>query len=172
MLRTAILFILLFQAGAGVRPTIVAKPSVPPHRNFWVIYYDDSFVIGARNYGDSRDFGGKTTPGLFVHSNKHSRWIQILQISTAGGRFGKSSSDVPEARKKMRFASVSWDFTPYAERPYIEQPLATSGSIAFPDQVKYDSSTDRYELRYFSSWDVPSAETVLYMNRKDIGQRV
>jgi hypothetical protein len=78
-----------------------------------------------------------------------------------------SSTDL-EARKKMRFASVSWDFTRYAERPYIDQPLQTSGSIAFPERVKYESSMNRYELRYFSSWGIPSAETVLYVNRKDI----
>jgi hypothetical protein len=168
MVRTVILLTLLFQAGPGVRPTIVANLSEPPRRNFLIIYYDDSFLFAARHYGDSRDVGGNTEPGLFVHWKEHDRWVQILQISTAGGRFGKSWSDDPEARKKMRFASVSWDFTSYAERPYIKQPLVTSGSIAFPERVEYDSSTDRYELRYFSSWNVPSAETVLYVNRKDI----
>jgi hypothetical protein len=168
MFRIAILLAVLFQAGLETRPTIVAKQVGPPHRNVWIIYYDDSFLFASRNYGSSRDYGGNTEPGLFVHSKKHSRWIQILQISTAGGRFGKSWSDNPEVQKKMLSAAVGWDFTGYAKQPYIDQPLRTSGSIAFPDLVRFDSSKDRYELRYFSGWKVPSAETVLYVNRKDI----
>lgn len=168
MLRTIILVALLFQTGSEIRPTLVAKMSEPPRRNYWIIYYDDFLLFAARHYGDSRDRGGNTEPGLFVHSKEHSRWIQVLQISTAAGRFGKSRSDDPKIQKKMRFAPVSWDFTRYAERPYIEQPLLTSGSIAFPEEVRYESSMNRYELRYFTSWGVPSVETVLYVNRKDI----
>lgn len=168
MFRIAILFALLFQSGSEVRPTIVAKWSEPPRRNFWIIYYDNSFLFAARNYGGSRDPGGNTEPGLFVHSKEHSRWIQILKISTAGGRFGKSSSDDPADQKKLENVSSSWNFTRYAERPYIDQPLVTSGAICFPEQVKYDSPTDRYELRFHSSWGVASAESVVYVNRKDI----
>jgi hypothetical protein len=65
-------------------------------------------------------------------------------------------------------ASVAWDFTAFAQRPYIEQPLRTSRSIAFPDRIEYDSSTGRYELRYFSSWGIAAAETVLYVHRADL----
>ena len=168
MLRSLILLAILFQAEPVTRPTIVAKPSEPPRRNFVIRYYDDSFLFGFRHYGDSRDWGGNTDPALFVHSKEHNRWIQILQISTLGGRFGKSDSDDPEVQEKMKFASVGWDFTRYADVPYIDQPLRTSGSIAFPDIIKYDASRSRYELRYFSSWKIPSVETVLYVDRKDL----
>jgi hypothetical protein len=168
MLSVAMLLLGLLQGGQGVRPTIVAKPSDPPHRNFRVIYYDEAFLFAARNYGDSRDFGGNTEPGLFVHSKEKSRWIQVAAISTAGGRFGRSTSDDPEARKKLSIAQVAWDFTGYAQRPYIEQPLRTSGSIAFPERIEYDAATGRYELGYLSSWGVPSAVTVLYINRADL----
>lgn len=168
MFQLVVLFALLLQIGQATRPTIIAKPAEPPTRNFYIIYYDDSFLFAARHYGDSRDRGGNTEPGLFVHSKKRSRWIQILQISTNNGKFGKSWSEDPESQKKLRLASVSWDFTRYAEQPYIDQPLQTGGSIAFPEQVKYNPSSDQYELRYFSSWKVASAETVLYVSRKDI----
>lgn len=163
-----LLLTLLFQVESEMRPSIVAKASEPPRRNFWIIYYDDSFLFAARHYGNSKDASGNTEPGLFVHSKEHSAWIQILKISTTDGSFGTSWSDDPEIQKKMRFASVSWDFTSAAERQYIDQPLRTSGSIAFPEQVIYDSVSDRYELRYFSSWGVASAETVLYVKKKDI----
>ena len=168
MFRIVVLLVLLSLAGSEARPTIVVKSSAEPGRNFRIVYYDDSFLFAACHYGNSRDEGGNTEPGLFVHSKRHSQWVQILQISTAGGRFGKSWSDDPKVQKKMQYVSVTWDFTGYAKRPYIDQPLQTSGSIAFPDRVKYSSSADRYELRYFSELGVPSAETVLYIDRKDI----
>jgi hypothetical protein len=168
MLRAIVLLAVLFQAAPAARPTLVAKWAEPPRRNFYVIYYDNSFLFAARHYGDSHDAGGNTEPGLFVHSKEYSSWIKVTQISTAGGRFGSSRSDDPVAQKKLRYASVGWDFTSYAARPYIDQPLRTSGSIAFPEIVAYDAKTDRYELRYFTSWDVPSAETVLYIDRGDL----
>jgi len=168
MLSVAMFLLGLLQAGLDVRPTIVAKPSDPPRRNFWVIYYDDAFLFAARNYGDSKDFGGNTEAGFFVHSKEKSRWIQIVAISTERGRFGKSTSDDPEAMKKLSRAPVVWDFTAWAQRPYIDQPLLTGGSIAFPERIEYSAVTGRYTLRYFSSWGVPSAETVLYIDRVDL----
>lgn len=168
MFTVFLLLTLLFQSQSDQQSSIIAKSSEPPRRNFSIIYYDESFLFAARHYGDSRDRGGNTEPGLFVHSKEHSAWIQILKISTADGRFGQSWSEDPEVQKKMRFASVSWDFTAAAKHPYIEQPLRTSGSIAFPEQVIYDPVLERYELRYFSSWGVASAETVLYVKKKEI----
>jgi hypothetical protein len=126
------------------------------------------FLVAARHYGTSADAACNTEPGLFVHSKEKSRWILVTAISTAGGRFGKSESNDPEARKKLIRASVGWDFTEYAQRPYIEQPLRTSGSIAFPEIIEYDASTERYILRYLTSWGVPSAETVLYISRAEL----
>jgi hypothetical protein len=112
--------------------------------------------------------GGNTEPGLFVHSKEKNRWIQITAISTADGKFGKSTSEDPEASRKLSMASVGWDFTRFALRPYIDQPLRTSGSIVFPDRIQYDSRSGRYELRYLSSWGVPTAETILYIRRADL----
>jgi len=105
---------------------------------------------------------------LFVHSKQANRWIQITSISTAGGRFGKSTSDDPEAATRLSMSSVGWDFTAAANVPYIRQPLRTSGSIAFPGVIEPDTPNDRYVLRYFTSFDVPSAEVVLSIKRADL----
>ena len=164
----AILVTVVLQVAAVGHPTILAKVSEPPRRNFRVVYSDDSFLFAARHAGDSRDVGGNTAPGLFVHSKERAAWIQITAISTAGGRFGTSTSDDREASKKLRAAPVGWDFTLFAHRPYIEQPLQTTGSIVFPDDIEYESDRGRYRLRYLSSWGVPSAETVLYVDRADL----
>ena len=167
MFTLSVFLLTLLQVSPN-RPTIISQPSDPPRRNFSIIYYDDMFLFAERNYGTAADAAGNTVPGLFVHSKEQSRWILVTAISTAGGRFGTSASNDPEARKRLRMASVSWDFTAYAQRPYIEQPLRTSGSIAFPNVIEYDGPGDRYVLRYFTSWGVPSAETVLYISRADL----
>jgi hypothetical protein len=93
----------------------------------------------------------------------------VLRISTVGGQFGRSSSEDPEVQRKLRRASVSWDYSRYATQPYIDQPLRTSeGSIAFPERVTYRRESDSYQLSYFTSWGVASAETVLYIKRADL----
>ena len=168
MIAAIVVFTVLCQAAAEPHPSLVAKWSAPPGRNFYIISYDNAFLFAARHYGSAADPGGNTEPGLFVHSKQHESWIHVTQISTAGGRFGTSSSEDPEAQKKPLYAQVGWDFRGLAVRPYAEQPLRTSGSIAFPDEITYDAATDRYQLRYFSSWGVTSAETVLYVKRADL----
>jgi hypothetical protein len=168
MITAILVLVVLCQSALASQPSLVAKWSEPPRRNFFIISYDDSFLFAARHYGSADDPGGNTEPGLFVHSKQYESWMQVTQISTAGGRFGTSGSDNPDAQKKLRYASVGWDFRSLAARPYAEQPLRTSGSIAFPEKISFDAATDRYELRYLTSWDVPSAETVLYIRRGDL----
>ena len=157
------------------RPTVIAKKGWgegPGLRNLQILYYDEAFLFVARNYGDSRDFGGNTEPGLFVHSKEKSRWIQILEISTEGGSFGTSNSDDPAARAKLTTAQAGWNFTGYAMMAYMPQPMNAGSSIAFPDRIEYDASKQRYTLRYHSGWKIPSAETVVYINRADLVEAV
>lgn len=158
----------LLQSVLGEPPTINAHRSEPPRRNFRIIYYDDRFLFAARNYGSASDPGGNTEPGLFVHSKQANRWIQITAIATAGGRFGKSVSDEPEAAKRLSISMVGWDFTAAASQPYLQQPLRTGGSIAFPEMIEHDPTNDRYKLRYFTSFHVATAEVVLYVKGDDL----
>lgn len=169
MLRLLALVGLLFQAvPAPPRSSVVTKPSDPLLSNVQVLYYDEVFLLAGRTFGDRRDAVGTLEPGLFVHSKDKNKWLQILAISTAGAKLGRSWSDDPQVQKKIRAAPIGWDFTPFATRPYIDQPLHTSGSIAFPDRVAFDAVTGRYELHFFSSWGAASAETVLYIVRSDL----
>jgi hypothetical protein len=150
------------------KTAIVTAAAVEPQRNIRVVFYDDAFLFLSRHYGDQRDRGGNTEAGFFVHSKAHDRWIQIQKVSTREGKFGTSRSDDPEAQKKLVKISVAWDFTPYRDKPHIELPLRTSGSIAFPDRIEYETKSERYKLRFFSKLKIESAETVLYIPRADL----
>jgi hypothetical protein len=144
------------------RPSVTVQAAVKPQRNILVLYEDEAFVFVGRHYGDGRDVGGPTEPGLFVHSKATDRWLQITAISTDGAQLGRVSPDM--------VVSVWWDFTPYANRLSIDQPLKTPGSLMFPDRIEYHYETGRYTLRHASTWSsrFPQAETVLYVLRADL----
>jgi hypothetical protein len=108
--------------------------------------------------------------GFFAYSKMMDRWVQISKISTADAKFGRYFADDSEAKKRLQFSQVVWDFTKFAALDYIEQPLCTSGSIEFPDSVSYDETTGKYELRYLSAFRAATAETVLYFKRSDLIQ--
>jgi hypothetical protein len=148
--------------------SVLTKPCEPPVRNVQVLFYDELFLIAARTFGDRRDPATTTEPGLFVHSKSRNRWLQVVAISTAGGRLGRSWTDDPQAQRRLRNAPVGWDFTPFAGRPYIDQPLRTSGTVVFPDRIAFDEASGQYELRFYSAFGVQSAETVLYVKRADL----
>lgn len=148
--------------------SVVTMAASPGTRNIRVVYYDKDFLFLARNYGDHRDFGGSTEPGLFVHSKAHDCWLQVSQLSTKDAKFGKSESDNPDERKRLMLSSVVWDFTAYAKKSLIRLPLKTSGSIEFPENIEFDEKTDRFKMSFFTSWKIASAVTSLYVSRKDL----
>ena len=160
-----------FLSAVASAQTLVTKDASPGSRNVRVVYYDNNFLFMARDHGDHRDFGGNTEPGLFVHSKAHDRWLQILQVSTKDGKFGKSQSDDPEESKRLRTASVGWDFTGFAKKSSIDLPLKTSGSIAFPEKIELDATADRFKLSFFTTWEIESAATRLYLSRKDLKEQ-
>ena len=170
MRSLALLGLLLLQIAPANRPTLTVARAEFPRRNFHILYYDDAFLFVGRHFGSAADPGGNTEPGLFVHSKEKDRWLQITAISTADGKFGTSNSDDPEAKRRLMVPSVGWNFAHLAAQPYAHQPLQTGGSIVFPDRVEVDDLTDRYRLRYMSSWGIPSAETVLYIHRAELVQ--
>lgn len=169
MTRAVVLTCLVLAQTATPAPSasVITRACEPPVHNVQTLFYDDAFMFAGRTFGD-RQQGTTTEPALFVHSKERNRWLQILAISTAGGRLGRSWTDDPQAQRKLRAAPIGWDFTPFASRPYIDQPLKTTGSIAFPDRITFDEPSGQYELRFFSSYEVPSAETVLFIKRTDL----
>lgn len=164
---------------AGILLAPVAKPQSivttydghPGSRNVRVIHYDDRFLFLSRDYGDHRDAHGNTSPGFFIHSKVKGRWLQILQVSTKDGKFGKSYSNDRGKMKPLIMAPVMWDFTAYADKPWIDLPIKTSGFITFPDRIEFDEKSDRYKLSFHTDWKIESVATVLYINRKDLNEQ-
>lgn len=162
----AVTGLLLQATPAPSRPSVLTKPSEAPRNNVQVLFYDDAFLFESRTFGDRRE-PGSPEPALFVNSRDRNRWLQILAISTADAKLGRSWSEDPQVQRQVR-VPFSWDFTSFAARPYIDLPLRTSGAVAFPDRVVYDADAGRYALHFFSSLGVTSAETVLYIARSDL----
>ncbi len=155
-------------ADLAVTGSIVSRPSEPPRRNFYIIYYDSSYLFTARHYGDHRDPGGNTEPGLFVHSKAGDCWLQISAVATRGGKFGKSSPTDPDEQKRLNGISISWDFTSLVAKEFAELPLKTSGSIDFPDVIEDDELGQQYRLHFNSRLGIASAETVLVVKKADV----
>lgn len=167
MKAIVILFAFAMSLGPANGQGIVARISEAPHRHLSILYYDDTFLFVSRHHGDERDSGGGTEPGLFVHSKERDQWIQVLQISTQGGTFGKSWSPKEEERQKLARISVSWDFTGLTNQTFAEIPLRTSRSIAFPDKIERLKDA-RYRLSFMTQTGVPGAETHLFMSQADL----
>jgi len=153
---------------APPRSTVITRPAEAPLGNLNVLYYDDTLLFAARAFAENRDGPGEPAPGLFVNAKEKNRWVQVTAVSTAGARLGRSWSDDPQTQRKLRTAPVAWDFTSFASRPYIDLPLRTTASIAFPDKVVFDATADQYELHFFSVYAAPTAETVLFIKRTDL----
>ncbi len=139
-----------------------------PNRNTFVIDYDGSFLFLGRHHGSTRDADGPTEPGLFVHSKKHRRWLEIREVSTRGAKFGKTQSTDPAEQERLSKLSVGWDFTSLASHPTVQLPLRTGGSISLPDRVDIDEKSNRYLLRFSSKLKIEPAETVLSLDRAEL----
>ena len=139
--------------------SIVVANELPDRRNVRLVSYDKDFAWMARDFGDSRDFGGNTKPGVFVHSRAFDRWLRILQVTTEGAKFGKSVNP--------RLAAP-WDFTRLSEEKFVPLPIPTGGAIHLPDRVVYNADRDAY-LMYFNS-ESQITMTMLVISRKDLIQ--
>ena len=139
-----------------------------PRRNLRAIHEDESYKLVARHYGRHTDEGGNTEPGLFVYSKGEDKWLQITEISTVDGVFGKSWSANPADMEKLVRISVGWDHTGLAKQPYAKIPLHTSGSICFPEIVLWEKDKKRYKLSFLTASGVKSAATTLYIKAEDL----
>src|SRR4051812_36116587 len=102
MRTNALVLAIAFLPAVASAQALVTKDASPGSRNVRVIFYDGDFLFMARDYGNHRDIGGNTEPGLFVHSKARDCWLQILEVPTKDGKFGKSQSDDPEENKRLR----------------------------------------------------------------------
>jgi hypothetical protein len=92
----------------------------------------------------------------------------ITEVSTQNAKLGKNVGlKNKEDKKKMIYCSVFWDFSNYSDA-FINLPLRTSGSIAFPEEMILDKKENKYLLIFFSSWKVEEAKTILEFKKNDL----
>jgi len=139
--------------------SIVVRDETPGQRNILIVDYDCEFAWVGRHFGDGRDFGGGTNPGIFVHSKTHDHWLQIVRVSTVGAKFGKAPQD---ARLQ-----VGWDFTRLASAQFVSLPLP-AGSLHLPDKVAYDETRGTFVLYFDSLTKDDSVTTTLLVSKKDL----
>jgi len=140
--------------------SIVVKNEHPSRRSTRLVDYDSDFAWLAQDFGDSRDFGGNTVPGVFVHSHRHNRWLQIIRVSTVGAKFGKS----PDNAK----IQAPWDFTSLASTTFVTLPISGGSALHEPDKVIYDASRNAYVLYFDSYAKIDSMTTALIISKKDL----
>jgi hypothetical protein len=139
---------------------IVVKDEMPAHRSTRVVDYDCDFVWVAQDFGDSRDFGGNTIPGVFVQSKTHGRWLQIMSVSATGAKFGKSPANAA--------IQAPWDFTVRNFKGFVPLPIPTGGAIHLPDKIVYDNTRASFLVYFDSDSNIESMTTVLLIPKRDL----
>lgn len=149
------------QAQIGGRfNSIVVRPEGLPHRNNILIDFDQNFAWMGQHYGNHKDAGGNTVPAVLVYSKSHGRWLQIVEVSTAQGTFGKSPPDA--------LIQAPWDFTSLASKDSVPLPIPTGGAIHLPDKVTFDESQNAFVLHFDSRAGIESMTTKLLIPKKDL----
>lgn len=145
--------------------TIVVTDEQPAQRSIFLVDYNADFAWVAQHFGDHRDFGGNTKPGVFVHSHAHNRWLQILRVSTAGAKFGKSPDNA--------MIQAPWDFTSLAAKKFVPLPLPDAGKwtpLHLPDKVVYDAARNVFILYFDSSQNSDSMTSTLIISKSDLNE--
>ena len=110
------------------------EPATIPVQKDRVEYEDDAYQFVEQDYGGK----GELTPGFFAFSKRHKTWMKIMEISTTSAKLGSS--------RNLPMISVTWDWSRLASQPFVQLPLMTSGSIAFPNRITFDQRTGYYRM--------------------------
>jgi hypothetical protein len=143
-------------------PTVILSAAHDPVGRRRTIYEDTDYMFVAMGYGPK----GKQIPGLFVFSQKMNKWMEIKKLSTQGAKLGRSPNP-EEERKKGAFCSVGWDYSRLGKTDYAAIPLMTSGSLNFPDKIRYEGDTATYLLQFNSSWNIDAVLTQFIVKKDD-----
>ena len=66
------------------------------------------------------------------------------------------------------FCSVAWDYSDLRKADYATVPLMTSGSLNFPDKIRYEAGTSVYLFQFNSSWDIEDVLTCFIVSKNDL----
>lgn len=140
--------------------SILVRSEGRPTRNTNLIDFDVNFAWLGRHFGDQRDSGGNTKPGVFVYSKAHKVWLQIAEVGTARAKFGKSPAGAT--------IQAPWDFNILAAQAAVPLPLPAPGAIHLPDKVIHDEARDVFVLYFDSDSKNESEITTVLIPEKDL----
>ena len=151
-----------------VLPTVIASANLPAKTDVQRPLYEDlEFKIVAVDNGHAGD-DATQTPGVYVQSKKHQKWIRVEKVSLTDSVLGRSPT-LEECREVGKnLPSVAWDFKSLADQDYVEFPLKTSGSLLYPDKIERSDENDRLILSFNSGWKIAGVETVLIVSLADL----
>jgi len=109
-----------------------------PHTRAPALYEDEHYSFWTRDSGS----GGQYVPGIYAFRKKTGTWMQIRKLATAGAILGRSPGG--EVGKRL---PVSWDFSRWRDREFIDVPRPDSGRLLLPDRVVYDETKSIYKLQ-------------------------
>jgi hypothetical protein len=149
--------------GERIYTTIVVTAERPAYSSTILVDYNADFAWVGQSFGDPAD---NTKPGVFVHSHAHEAWLQILRVSTAGAKFGKSPAGNTGIQE-------GWDFTSLASKKFVPLPLPDAGrwsGLHIPKKVVYDAPRDVFVMYFDVDERYKSMLTTLVISKKDLLQ--
>ena len=152
--------------GERTYTTIVVTAERPAFASMILVDYSADFAWVGQSFGDSDDPGRNTKPGVFVHSHARNAWLQILAVSTAGAKFGKS----PQGNTGIQ---EGWDFTSLAAKKFVTLPLPDAGrwtGLHLPKKVVYDSARKVFVMYFDLDDNDKSMMTTLVISKQDLLQ--
>ena len=151
-----------------VLPTVIATANLPAKTDEQrPLYEDKEFKIVVVGYGHAGDDPPRT-PGVYVQSKKHQKWIRVEKVSLTDSVLGRSPTLVECREVGKNPPAVGWNFNPLADQDYIEFPLKTSGSLLWPDKIERSDEKGRLILSFNSGWKIAGVETVLIVSLADL----
>ncbi len=140
--------------------------SVPvPGHHMTLHYADDDYVFVSHG---SHPAVTETSSSMHVYSVEHKRWWRIDSVSTKGAGLGRSPTWEECQRADVPPPAVGWDYTGYADQPYIPIPLPGFGFYGLPERISFDSQEAEYVLEFNTSWGIEGVATRLEFRKADL----
>jgi hypothetical protein len=141
------------------------KPVPVPGHHMTLHYADDNYVFVSHG---SHPAVAEAPPSMHVCSVEQKRWWRVDSVSTERAILGRSPTWEECERAEVPPPAVWWDYTSYADQPYIPIPLPGFGFYGLPERISFDSKKKTYVLEFNASWNIEGVATRLEFGKADL----